>query len=80
MRFVASDGRSIDMDLCCFCAHTSNLIRPVACPHYEDDFEGTSCVGFEKVDDVSLRIETLLRLVEPEQDAAENEGAVIQDK
>lgn len=69
MCFAAGDGREIDMDLCCFCTRASNLIRPVACPHYEDDLEGRSCVGFEKVDNVPLRIEMLLKFVEAEQDA-----------
>lgn len=65
MCFAASDGRKIDVDLCCFCTRARNLIRTVACPHYEDGFEGKSCVGLEKVDNVSLRIETLLGCVEP---------------
>ena len=78
MRFVASDSRSIDMDLCCFCARTSNLIRPVACPYYEDDFEGTSCVGLKKVDNISLRIEMLLNFMGARQDATETESTVIQ--
>ena len=77
MGYGTSDGRSIDMDLCCFCTRTSNLIRPVACPYYEDDFEGKSCVGFEKVDNVSQRIEMLLRFAEAEIDAAGNESTVI---
>ena len=67
MYFVSSDGRSIDMDLCCFCTRSDSLTRPVDCPHYENDFEDKSCVGFEKVKNVSLRIEALLSCTKSEQ-------------
>ena len=77
MYFVSSDGRSIDMDLCCFCTRSDNLIRPVACPHYEDDFENNSCVGFEKVDNISLRIEMLLKFAAQEQDSTESKNEVL---
>ena len=66
MGFVAGDGRQLDVDLCCFCTRSSSLVRPVACPHYEDDFEGKSCVGFVEIDNVSLRIEALLSCMESE--------------
>ena len=69
MYFDAGGGRNITVDLCCFCAHSSNLIRPVDCPHYEDDFEELSCVGFQEVGDLPSRIKTLL-----EQDRNLNSG------
>ena len=60
MYFGAGGGRIITVDLCCFCARSNNLIRPADCPYYEDGFEDASCVGFQMVDDLSLRIKTLL--------------------
>lgn len=36
--FSASDGRRVDMELCCFCQKLKNLKMPGECKHYEDDW------------------------------------------
>lgn len=69
MLFGARGGRLLAMDLCCFCVRANNLIRPTDCPHYKDDFEDTSCVAFKAVDNISLRIEEMLKSVDSRQNS-----------
>lgn len=58
--FSASDGRCVDMELCCFCQKLKNLKMSGDCRHFEDDYVDNACSGFVKVNDVAKRIDEIL--------------------
>lgn len=58
--FICNDGRSADMDLCCFCKKLKDLHHSGDCEHYEDDYVDNACPGFVEVDDVGKRVNEIL--------------------
>ena len=54
------DDVYMDLDLCCFCKKTKDLLRSGECEYYEL-FSGSSCDCFDRVEDQSQRIQQLLK-------------------
>ena len=59
MAFVSSDGRRMLLDLCSFCRKIKDLRQSGDCDFY-NEYENTTCPGFEKVPDITHRIDALL--------------------
>lgn len=54
--FCHSDGRSADLELCCFCKRNTDLAHPEKCEHFSDDYEGNQCTAFNRVDNAEKRV------------------------
>ena len=48
----AVNDQYAELEMCMFCKRLPDICAPELCVHYEADYQGISCPGFEKVENV----------------------------